>query len=437
MAVLQKIRNRAGILISLIIGIALFAFVLSDMLSPRKSAVCKRHELIVGNIDGEPVPYQYYQEKIDQAIENYKNRSKQKEIDERTSDGLVEQAWEYIVNEILMGKEYEELGIDVTDLELLDMVRGRNIDPMVMQVPIFQDENGAFDKNRVIKYISGLENDPEQEKIWASFEDDLIRNRKYIKYHELLKKGYYIPSFIAKQNYLEKNYKTAITFVTKRYGSIPDSLIAFNDDDLNDYYDKNIENYKREASRDIEYVVFEIIPSEKDIQTIEKELSSLKEEFARTEEDAQFVNMNSEEPFDNNYFKREELPKLLDSLLFDSTKGTMLGPYREGEAFKISKLCEARDLPDTVRARHILFKAKTQDEYIKSKALADSIKTLIENGANFAELAFKFGTDATRDKGGDLGWFKKQDMVQPFGDTCILSPVGHLSVVFTEFGVHL
>ncbi|MBU0764134.1 MAG: peptidylprolyl isomerase [Bacteroidetes bacterium] len=439
MATLQNIRNRAGLLISIIIALALFAFVLGDLLpGGRGKGGCKGQEREIANIEGVSVPIDYYQFQVDKFIENYKTRSGQSELDISTTNMIMDQAWDFLIRETLMEGIYKDLGIDVSTEELLDMVRGRNIDPQVMQIPIFKNEAGMFDRNRVIQYLSQIENDPEQMKIWAGFEEDLIRSRKAAKYNNMIKKGYYVTGQQAKAEYIAANRKINMNYIVQHYNSIPDSLITISEEDINAWYDEHKNEYKREASRDFEYVVFEMTPSEADVRETEKDLLDLKPLFLTAENDEQFVNLNSDEKFDPTWYKDDELPYMLDSLLFNADTGTIYGTYREADAFKLSKLSDIKMLPDSVRARHILIKVDKQGtDYVKAKAIIDSLKTMVENGADFGMLAMQNSQDGSASQGGDLVWFKWGQMVQSFNDSCFYKPKDSLSVVYSEYGVHL
>ena len=135
-------------------------------------------------------------------------------------------------------------------------------------------------------------------------------------------------------------------------------------------------------------------------------------------------------------YKKDELPENLKEL-FDVKTGTIYGPYLDNDFFKIAKVSEIKNLPDSVKARHILLQQEDAN-YSQLYALADSLKSLLAKGANFANLAKEYSTDrAANEKGGDLGWFKADQMVQPFSDTCFNSRVGQVKLVATNYGLHI
>ncbi len=438
MATLQKIRNRAGLLIAIIVGMALFAFVLGDLFKSGKS-VFGNSENEIASIDGQGVPLQYFQAKVDEFVENYKNNSGQSDVDEKTIEMLREQVWDYVLREALLGKEYEELGLAVHPDELFDMVQGNNIDPQIQQIPIFRDENGRFDRAKVIQYLKSLEQNPEQKDIWLAFEDGLMKTRIATKYNNLIKKGYYVTNLEAQEEFESKNKKVNLSYVALRYNAISDSSIQVTEKDLQSYYEEHKSKYEQKASRDMDYVVFDIAASQDDIAATEQWVADLKEDFATAEDDLRFAAMNTDIPENYRYLKRDELSEALDSTFFDTLVGTVVGPYLEGEAYKITKLVDRKMVADSVKASHILLspQALQANLYMLNK-MADSLIDIIEaDPTQFELLAMEYNTDKTKETGGDLGWFDNKSMVQPFSDSCFFSPKGHVARVATQFGVHI
>lgn len=448
MATLQKIRNRAGLLIAIIVGMALFAFVLGDLFRSGQSMFADS-EFSVAEIDGKTIPLEVYQAKIDEFITNYKTQTGNDNLDERTIDMIRDQAWEFLMKEALMNDAYLNLGLareipergnilGVSSEELFDMVQGRNIDPQIQQIPGFQNEMGMFDRARMIQYLKTLENNPEQYQAWIAFEEGLMKARISTKYNNLIKKGYYVNSLMAKHEADEKNNKVNFNFIALRYNSIADSTIIITDSDLKAYYDEHIEDYKQDASRDIEYVVFDIRPSEQDIKDASDWIVDAKNDLAEAEDITRFLAMNSDGDYDNSYYKKEEITLGQDTILFDSVVGTIYGPYRDGDSFVVTMVEDVKQLPDSVKASHILIQPSDNLSYPDAIALADSLAKMIKEGkADFEALASQYNQDATKEKGGDLGWFQAKAMVQPFSDTCFFSDKGHITTVTTQFGVHV
>ena len=435
MATLQKIRNNAGLLVSIVIGLALLAFILGDLFRSGESMFAKA-QTEVAEIAGESVGVQMYQSKIDQNIENYKRNTGQSSLDQTTMERLREQTWDELVREFVMEDTYESLGIGVSGLELFDMVQGNNIDPQIMQIPIFQNkETGRFDRNLVLQFLKNMELDPSgnAQSSWTAFEVVLVKQKVDQKYNTLIEKGLYSTSIQAKKEAEAKNLKVDFDYVDVKYNSVSDSLISFTQKELLAYYEENIESYKQEESREVNYVTFEVIPSEEDIKQTQEWVENLKQEFNSTDNNEQFISLNSDIPFDGNYYAESELPESI-SALYVAEVGTVFGSYRENESFKLSKVVDFKSIPDSVEARHILIRP---DGGVDAQGKADSLLSLIKKGQSFAEIAKANSQDGSAAEGGNLGWFKAGAMVQPFNDACFLGNKKDLVIVTTQFGVHI
>lgn len=441
MSVLQTLRNRAGLLISIFIGFALLAFILTDLLNSGKS-MFSGPERNIAVVDGEEVDVQVYYDLVNQLEENYQNQSG-KPVDQKTRPNILRQAWDELLNQVILDKQYDEVGlgvrvpeqgniIGITAEEMKDIVIGKNIDPQVQQ--IFRNpETGQFDKNLAVNFLKNMESDPERKAIWLSIEKGLMQNRVRTKYNTLLSKGgAYVTNFAAEQQAAQKNKKYNIQYVALKYSEIADSSISVSESELSQYFNENKSDFEQVATRDLEYIAFNIRPSREDFAATEKWVSNLVEEFKTTDDDLLFVKSNSDEPVDFKFYKQGELNARVDTFAFNAVEGDVIGPYFENGAYKISKLTKVAELADSVRARHILVKSQNAVQ------VADSLKALIQDGADFATLAIANSEDpGSGQKGGDLGWFKEGTMVKPFNDTCFFGEVGKLYTVYSQFGVHL
>lgn len=437
MATLQKIRNNAGILISIFIGFALLAFIMGDLFKPG-SSMFGNSSTEVAEIAGKSIPVQLFQQKIDENVENYKRNYGQSSLDENTMNTVQSQTWEQMVRNYVMEDEFAELGIDVSGDELFDMVQGNNIHPQIMQVPIFRNkETGIFDRSLVIQFLKNMELDPtgQAQSNWAAFEKSLAEEQKNAKYNTLIEKGLYITSLEVKERYQEKNLKTSFDYLLLNYTMVADSSVEFSTTDLKKYYDKYIERYKQEEEFEINYVTFPVVASEQDDSETREKVSELIEEFKVIDNVEQYVNLNSDEKFNSSYFSKEELPAAIDSL-FEQPIGTVVGPYKENNAYKIARVVDFKELPDSVKASHILISPenKTLEE---ANGLADSLIQEIRKGGSFVELAKKYSADGSAEQGGDLGWFTQGTMVKPFSDACFFGKKGDVVSVQTQFGIHV
>ncbi len=441
MATLQTIRNRAGILISIVIGLALLSFILSDLVTNNR-LFNSGQTTDVAEIGGETVSIQDFEQRVTELTENYqRNTGKESVPDEATSQGIRDQAWEELVTDYVVARNLDDLGISVHPDELKDIIMGNNIDPQVQQIPIFKNQQtGMFDKNQVVQFISNLDKDPSGNArlSWVAFEKQLEHQHLINKYYTLVKKGLNITSAEAKEYAEVGSNSVDIRFAMKKYADVNDSTIAVNDAEIEKYYNEHIYLFEQEASRDVEYVVFDVLPSKEDIEKIETKMNSIREEFVSATDVSDFVNKNSDTPYNEEFFSKTSLTPPLDSLIFVEKPGFVYGPYVENNEYKLARLISFKNLPDSVHARHILIAPSEKRSKDQAKALADSIKSMINKGSDFVSLALQYSDDkGSAQQGGDLKWFKMGMMVKPFEKAAFEAKKDEVVIVETQFGYHI
>ncbi len=438
MATLQNIRNRGGVLIAVIIGLALGAFILGDMLNSG-SKLMRPSQLKIAEIDGETVQYPDFQKKVEELSEVYKMNTQQTQIDENTWEQIREQVWQGYLQENIIGKATEKLGISVTAEELFDLIQGKDPHPIIKQ--LFRNQKtGEVDKSAIIQFLKQLESNatPAQKSYWLYIENQIKQDRLNSKYSNLVSKGLFVTTDEAKKSLAAKNKSANIQYVMLNYSSIPDVNVKVSDDDLKAYYNKHKDEYKQEKTRSIEYVSFDVTPSEADKAATQKWINDSKTEFAATTDNQQYINANSDTRFDPSFSKSSELAPNLALWAFSAQPGDFYGPYFENGEYKLAKVDQFKMIPDSVQASHILINPQTIGSVEKAKAVADSLKRKIELGANFAEIALKYSEDpGSKTKGGDLGWFKRKQMVPEFEEAAFTGEVNKLYVVATRFGFHI
>ncbi len=438
MATLQNIRNRGGLMVAIVIGLALGAFILGDMLNSG-STLMKPSQLEIAEIDGVTITYPEFQKKVEELSEVYKMNTQQTQLDENAWNQVREQVWQDYLQENILGKAANELGITVSTEELFDMVQGNNLHPIIQQL-FRNQQTGQVDKSSILQFLKSLETNatPEQKSYWLFMEKQIIKDRLLAKYNGLISKGLYVTTNEAKKSLEAKNQNATFQFVVLNYTSIPDADVKLNDSELKEYYNKNKDKYKQEKTRKIEYVTFEVLPSAADNAAAQKWVTDAKSEFASVQDNGQYISVNSDSPFDPGYYKKEDLAPAMAEWAFAAQPGEMFGPYFENNSYKLAKIDQFKLLPDSVQASHILINPQTTGGLPRAQALADSIKKLIENGANFSELAMKYSEDqGSALKGGDLGWFKSKQMVPEFEEAAFTGEINKITVATTRFGIHL
>ena len=437
MAILEKLRVRAGLLLAIVIGLSLLAFVLGDFLNSGGS-LFTRSKFEIAEVSGKSIAYTDYETKVNELENIQKMQSGQEGLDEQTIDQIRNITWENMIQDMLMEKQYDKLGLDVSADELKDMIAGENPHPAIAQ--LFTDpQTGVFNRQAFNGFMQRIQNETEESKektFYLYIENEIYRQRKYQKFLNLVKKGLYATSLETAKQQEETNRKVDGDYLVQNFNSISDSAIQVNESDLKKYYKENENQYKQDESRDIRYVYFEVVPSKADFKSAEQWIETLKPDFDKAEDVKQFVNLESDVAFDETNYNKGELPDTLNDFMFNAAKGATFGPYFENNAYKISRLASINFLPDSVKARHILLRA-TQNNAQEVYKQADSLMTIIKKGADFATLAMLYSSDGSAQKGGDLGWFKEGAMVKPFSDSCFEGRKGDVKLVATQYGLHI
>ncbi|MDD4143551.1 MAG: SurA N-terminal domain-containing protein [Prolixibacteraceae bacterium] len=440
MATLQTIRTKAGVLVAIVIGISLAAFILGDMLQTGNS-LFQKDRLEVGEIEGESVQYPDFHKQVEELGEIYKMNTSQNQLDEDTWSQVRQQTWENFVRQHIMTDVYENLGLTVSAEEMFDMLQGTNLHPIVQQ--LFRNPNtGQVDRGAVVRFLQNLETgvSPEQRQYWLFLEKQIEEERIQTKYNNLIGKGLFVTTHEVETSLQERDKKVSFDYIMLSHNSVADSQVVVTDKDLRDYYNKNKDNYNQEKVRTIEYITYNVTPSQQDFEDAEKWINDIVQDFAETTENITFVNSNSDVPFDDKWYKKEELPEDLATWIFDAETpvNSIFGPYREDDSFKLAKLHASEMMPDSVEARHILLEVNSQEEMLVKQALADSLKTAIESGSDFGSLAREFSTDrGSALQGGELGWFGRGQMVKPFEIAAFNNKINEVAVVPSQFGLHI
>jgi peptidyl-prolyl cis-trans isomerase D len=437
MAILEKLRVKAGLLVAMVIGLSLLAFVLSDFLDSGGS-LFNRSKFEIAEVSGKSVPYTDYESKVKELEDIQKLQSGQESMDEATMDQIRNVTWDNMIQDMLLEKQYAKLGIDVSKEELRDMIMGENPHPAIAQ--LFTDpQTGVFNRqsfNAFMQRINSEEEPSAEKNYYLYIENEIYRQRKNAKYLNLIRKGFYATSFEAAKKQEESSRSVDLNYIVQNFNILSDSAITVTEKDINKYYKENINLFKQKESRDIKYVTFEVTPSPADFKAAEQWINDIKPDFEKAEDISQFVNLESDVPFDQKNYGQGQLPDTLNDMLFNAAAGSTFGPYFTDNSFRISRLAAIHHLPDSVKARHILLRA-TQSNSQKLYKTADSIANLVKGGADFATLAMMYSSDGSAQAGGDLGWFKEGAMVKPFNDSCFLGKKGEIKIVPTQYGLHI
>ena len=443
MAILGKIREKSIVLI-LVIGMALFAFVISGVFDGA-GTISQEPVAIVGD---EEITIEQFSRRVD-AVERNTGMSNVQ---------AANTVWNQIVTEYSFNQLQEELGLEVGRSHVENFIANS---PGFRQDSRFQNALGEFDIVAFTDFINDSKrNNPAVYSQWQLQEESIRSTISRQLYNTMIQAGIYHTSFDGKTEHKLENDKISISFVKVPYSSIPDSLVTISDRDIKKYINANAEEFEVEESRSIQYVVFDETASVEDNLEIENGLKKLLEpqvifnevsqseetlpSFSQTDNVKEFIAEYSETPYDETYKTRAQLGTYANTL-FDLKEGEVFGPYKDGNQFKLSRMMDF-DRGGSVKARHILIayegsqSASSDVTRTKTEARREAYRVLRlvrANGSDFAELARTYSDGPSKNRGGDLGFFRRGDMVEAFNDYVFSKPTGSIGVVETDFGYHV
>lgn len=447
MAILSSIRKRSFFLI-LVIAMALFAFILADIIT--KGGTAADASQPIGEIAGKEIDRQSFDLKVE--AEQQQARISQTQA--------VERVWNREINNILIENEFEAIGLQASS----ERIKQRIAQDLEGN-PLFTDDEGNFSEYMLQEYLNNIRTS--NPVAYQQFQDYLNSLEISTKQDQLLQLvvGANMPTLAeAEMLYKLENNKRDIQYLQIPYSSIADSTITVSNAEIKSYMEKNRSKYEVEEQRDIEYVFFEETPSEEDLTAFKSEIAALADdrildnEITKSQDTLQglknttdyraFINANSDVPYNDNYLFKTQVPTDVAEKVFEMEPGSIYGPYDEGDFIKLTKIVDKIVIPDSVQSAHILIAfrgatrapaevTRTKDE---AKQMADSIFDLVKNSkTKFIEIASEVNTDATKDKGGDLGWttYSSKALDPKFADFIYFNPKGSVDVVETSFGYHV
>ena len=442
MAVLQKIRQRSLLLI-LVIGFCLLAFIIGDIFN---SGGFNSTSKDVGSIDGKDISFEDFRVKVSNV---------EKSGQGITSTEAANKVWDQEVSVALLTTEFEKLGLRVGEKHLLEVLKA---DQNIGGNPLFLNAAGVFD---VVKFKEYFKANPAQAQFLKDREKDADLNAKYQMYATMIKAGVYTTESEGKFKYEMESNKVNFAYVASLYSTIKDSDVKITDAEIVDFMKKNEKKYKAEESREVEYVLIEDKASPADETEVKTKINSLlsgsvvynqatgKNDtlpgFRTTANTIDFVNSNSDVPYDSTYIAKKDLPAVDADKLFNLPAGAVYGPYIFGKYYCISKSLGMKSGVNA-KASHILIgyegsqvpnqkEKRTKEE---AKAKAEGILAQVNaNPDSFMMLAFTNSDDSSAQQGGDLGSFGPNQMVKPFNDFVFSNGIGKVGLVETAFGFHI
>ncbi len=430
MSFISKIRNNSWILV-VMIALGLGGFILMDM-SIGQQSVFGGSQTTMGSVNGTKLDLNQFNREEEllyggSAGDPYTNRNA---------------LWNSWVDQQVVSQEAEKMGLGVSKTELLDLQWGTNPSPIIT-TRFMNPSTGQLDRNRLNEFKNAIETgqltDPSVRGYWKYQEKEIIADRLQSKMSGMVSKGLYTPNWMAEMIHQEQNEFVNFTYVKVPFDEIDNTEVSVSDADYRAYLSENQQQYDQdEEQRSIEFVIFNVVPTDADSAYWMKQLDTLYVEMDTTTNDSTFLVQN-QGAYNPAYLKKDQVTGIAGDTVFNMPVGSVYGPYLEGGQYQMVKVIDKMVVPDSVRSRHILRPATNQTEFIQANALIDSIKQVIEAGDNtFEALAQQFGTDGTATSGGDLGYAEPGKMVKEFNDAIFFQgEEGELMKVFTQFGIHL
>lgn len=435
MAVLEKIRVKLGVLITVLIAVALLSFIIDpSTLEMTLRSFSSKYD--VGKIDGKSVGYEEFQQRVDTFKNIYTLTSGSQSVSEEVMEQLYESAWHDLQNEILILPQIKKSGINVGEEELIDLTQGKEISPVIANEPVFLDAEGNFSRTQLLNFIQAISQDQSGNlaTYWNFLEKNIIDQQYFTKYNSLLSGSNFLNPVEVRRNVEDNNVTSNVDFVVVPFGFDMDTTITVTNAEVKEYYNNHKEDFKQTASRDIEFVAYEVVPSEKDIEMAKESINKVYGQFVEAENLKIFLAHNSDTPLQNYYYKEGELeanyPEL-EKFVFQTKKPVVLEPFQSDDMFIAARIADTKVMSDSAYVQHILLSANDQER-------ADSIIRVLNKGGNFSELAAQFSLDQNPNvvNPGDIGWMTQAQMIPGMESVLTMAP-GKLHKLTTDYGVHI
>ncbi len=457
MAVIGKIRQRSWMLFGFI-AVALLIFIIQAAWE-NPGGGGGGSKTSVGKINGNNISAADYQKSISNYEDGLKLINPSLQLNDQLRAQIQDEVWNTVAANELLGKAYSAFGLNISEGEMGDLMWGEQPHPLAQRFlmklrevkpDIINQQTGQLDQAKIKAYVSTIdaidkENKTNLREMLGHVEQLIGDDQVKQKYAALVAQSYYMPSFMAKE-VVNSGRSAKVAFVSVPYASLPDDKYKVTDDEITAYLKANKAKYEQEAARIVDIVSFDVTPSSTDTAQTLAKINKMREDYiASLPKDSAFIARNSQQGNNVDFFTKQDMLETKRNVdtIFSLPIGTLTNVYREGSYYMFTKIIDRKVAPDTVRAAHILLSLGkgTDDEKVAANKLADSLIRVIESKAkNFGQVATENSMDqGSKDKGGDLGYFTRGQMVKEFNDKVFYSGMqpGQIAKVETPYGLHV
>ncbi|MCL1937654.1 MAG: SurA N-terminal domain-containing protein [Candidatus Azobacteroides sp.] len=413
MATLEKIRSKAALLV-IVVGLALFSFIIGDFLRSGSTFFHQKKENIV-IVNGESVHYQDYQQKVEERTNALKRGNRTFTDDEQNQ--IRQMVLDEMIDDILFSEETAKIGLVVTNEEVSDLVIGKNTSPVLLQMPDFQNpQTGAFNKDALMRFLQMVESDDldnypkeyipqimEMKQSWLMIEQQVLKERLRRKFGTLISSAILINNLEAQAAYDDNKVSSDFDYVAQPYSSVADDAVQVSDVEIQKLYNERKTSYKQEEAKVINYIAVNILPSTNDFQAIETKLNGLKEGFASSARE--IVQYNSDIPYLDAYVPLSNLDEDAKRFVMNNSVGAVEGPVLNDRIYNMYKFEGEKTAPDSLKLNALMLPMSLDQNTFKH--LTDSLIQVVKGGVSFGDMAFGISGGKNR---GELGWITEAQL---------------------------
>lgn len=396
MAVLEKLRGW-GIVLSILVALPLLLFIIDpSQIIQTVQSVSSKYD--VGKIGGKSISYTDFQQEVDRFTRINEMLSGNASTSEQQQKQVRDAVWQRLIDDNLFIKNAKAAGINVGKNEIIDLTNGENVSPVISS--LFTDENGMFSSERLVDFLQNVDVDENSKAIWNYLQEAVITNQYYSKYNALFMNSNIENALQVNHAIADNNTTADVDFVMSPFSYVTDSTVVVSDKEINDFYNNHKDFFKQDATRDIEYVVFQVVPSAADIAAANDEFVKLYEDFTTTDNVRAFLQRNSDTQWDERWYKEGDLRSVnaeLDKFVSENNEGTS-PVISANNTLYAGRIMASSMKPESVTVRHMMFQSNEDGQH-----LADSLLDVLRKGGDFTALASQYSLDRGSEADGEFG----------------------------------